>query len=147
MKRDENCIFCQIVEDRGTASIVYKDELVTAFMDVSPIVEGHALVVPNYHTAGLDGLDDEHGSRMMQIGTRIANALPSTSIRCEGSNFFLANGKVAGQTVFHVHLHVIPRYKGDPFRIQIEAFDRGVPTRETLDVQAVAIGAVLEQLQ
>jgi diadenosine tetraphosphate (Ap4A) HIT family hydrolase len=139
MERDPNCIFCHIVVGDGDASVVHRDDLVTAFMDISPIVAGHILVVPNYHTTGLAGLDDEHGARMMSVGKRIANALPDSGLRCEGSNLFLANGKVAGQTVFHVHLHVIPRYKGDPFRVQIESFKRGVPSRGTLDRQAAEV--------
>lgn len=141
MQREPSCIFCRIVEGVGEASIVYRDDLVTAFMDISPVVEGHTLVIPNYHTSGLDGLDAEHGGRMMAVGTRIANAMPSTGLRCEGSNLFLANGQVAGQTVFHVHLHVIPRYVGDPFKIQIESFGRGKPDRDRLNAQAADLAA------
>lgn len=144
MKREAGCIFCDIVAGQGEASVVYRDALVTAFMDISPIVAGHTLVVPNYHTSGLPGLDDEHGARMMNVGTRIANALPDSGLRCEGSNLFLANGRIAGQTVFHAHLHVIPRYQGDPFRVQIESFGRGRPSRTDLDGQAAAIAKVLE---
>jgi histidine triad (HIT) family protein len=143
MERDSNCIFCQIVDASGDASIVYRDELVTAFMDISPVVEGHTLVIPNYHTSGLDELNAEHGGRMMAVGTRIANAMPASGLRCEGSNLFLANGQIAGQTVFHVHLHVIPRYEGDPFKIQIESFGRGTPNRKQLDSQAGSLSKLL----
>jgi histidine triad (HIT) family protein len=143
MPREADCIFCQIIEGTAEASVVYRDELVTAFMDISPVVEGHTLVIPNYHTSGLDRLDAEHSAAMMQVGTRIANAMPSSGLRCEGSNLFLANGRIAGQTVFHVHLHVIPRYAGDPFKIQIEAFGRGRPSREELGAQAGALASLL----
>jgi diadenosine tetraphosphate (Ap4A) HIT family hydrolase len=144
MKRKADCIFCNIVEGTGDASVVYKDDFVTAFMDISPIVEGHTLIVPNYHTSGLTELDAEHGARIMNVATRIANAMPSSELRCEGSNLILANGAVAGQTVFHTHMHVIPRYAGDPFKIQIEAFGRGTPSREQLESQAASLGALLK---
>ena len=143
MKEKIDCVFCRIIDGAAQASIVYRDELVTAFMDVSPVVEGHTLVVPNYHTSGLDDLDSEHSAAMMQVGTRIANVMPSSGLRCEGSNLFLANGRIAGQTVFHVHLHVIPRYAGDPFKIQIEAFAREAPSREQLGAQAGALAILL----
>lgn len=142
-ERKTDCIFCGIIEGIGDASIVFRDDLVTAFMDISPIVEGHTLVIPNYHTAGLDDLDSEYGSRMMSIATRIANAMPASGLRCEGSNLFLANGAIAGQTVFHAHMHVIPRYVGDPFKIQIETFGRGTPTRDQLHAQAGSLAALL----
>jgi histidine triad (HIT) family protein len=143
MQREPDCIFCRVVEGTAEASVVYRDELVTAFMDISPVVEGHTLVIPNYHTSGLDGLDAQHAAAMMQVGTRIANIMPSAGLRCEGSNLFLANGRIAGQTVFHVHLHVIPRYGGDPFKIQIETFGRGAPPRQELDAQAEALAGRL----
>jgi len=143
MQREADCIFCKIIDGVGDASIVYRDDRVTAFMDISPIVEGHTLVIPNYHTSGLAQLDAEHGARMMTIGTRIANAMPASGLRCEGSNLFLANGRVAGQTVFHVHLHVIPRYAGDPFKVQIESFGRGKPNRQQLDDQAALLSGLL----
>lgn len=143
MKGEADCIFCQIIEGTAEASVVYRDGLVTAFMDISPVVEGHTLIVPNYHTPGLDDLDAEHSAAMMQLGTRIANVMPASGLRCEGSNLFLANGRIAGQTVFHVHLHVIPRYAGDPFKIQIEGFTRGAPSREQLGERAGALARLL----
>lgn len=144
MKTNPDCIFCQIVAGQGEASIVYRDEMVTAFMDISPIVEGHTLVIPNRHATGLPDLDDESAAAMMTVGKRLANLMPQSGLRCEGSNLFLANGAIAGQTVFHAHLHIIPRYKGDPFKIEIESFGRGLPSRETLNQQAAALAAVLD---
>lgn len=143
MERKADCIFCQIVAGQGDASVVYRDEVVTAFMDISPVVEGHTLVIPNRHAVGLPDLDDDSAAAMMMVGKRIANLMPSTELRCEGSNLFLANGAIAGQTVFHAHLHVIPRYSGDPFKIEIESFSRERPTRETLNHQAAALATQL----
>ena len=136
-------LFTKIVQGEIPCHKVWEDEQHLAFLDIRPTQPGHTLVIPNYHTSGLDGLDAEHGGHMMAVGTRIANAMPGSGLRCEGSNLFLANGQIAGQTVFHVHLHVIPRYEGDPFKIQIESFGRGAPSREQLDSQAGSLNQLL----
>jgi histidine triad (HIT) family protein len=136
MMGEANCIFCQIVAGKGEASVVYRDELVTAFMDVFPVNSGHTLVVPNEHSEGLDGVDELVGGRIWAVGRRIALSFGQAGIRAEGANFFLANGAVAGQTVFHCHLHVIPRHSGDGFGFKHGVFSRGRPSRFELDEQA-----------
>ncbi len=106
----DHCIFCAILAGRAPASIVYQDGLVTAFMDIRPVNPGHTLIVPNRHAAHLQDLDGETAAHMFQVGQRLAGALYQSGLRCEGVNFFLADGEAAGQEVFHVHLHVFPRY-------------------------------------
>ncbi len=139
MQQESNCIFCHIVAGEAPASFVYRDETVSAFLDVQPVVTGHVLVIPNYHTADLAGLDDGSGSRMFVIGRRIAAGLRASGLPCEGVNLFLADGAIAGQTVFHSHLHVIPRYAGDGFGLSIPPLTRGAPARAELDDQAERI--------
>jgi histidine triad (HIT) family protein len=138
------CIFCRIVAGEAEASLVYRDELVTAFMDAHPVVQGHLLVVPNRHASGLDELDDESAARMMVIGRRLAGALRRSGIPCDGVNLMLADGAPAGQTVFHSHLHVLPRTSRDGFGFR-RPLGAGLPAgRHALESVAKQIRGVLE---
>jgi histidine triad (HIT) family protein len=109
------CIFCRIVAGEAEASLVYRDEAVTAFMDAHPVAEGHLLVVPNQHASGLADLDEADAGRMIAAARRLAEALRRSGLPCEGVNLLLADGVAAGQSVFHCHLHVIPRTSRDGF--------------------------------
>jgi len=115
MTANPSCIFCRIVAGEAEASLVYQDEWVSAFMDAHPIAEGHILVVPRRHASGLDDLDEAAAGRMMAVARRLAGALRRSGVPCEGVNLVLADGTAAGQSVFHCHLHVIPRAAGDGF--------------------------------
>ena len=84
-------------------------------MDIRPVNPGHLLVIPLVHAAGLTTLESDTGAQMFRVGQRLAEAIRRSGVRCEGINFLLADGEAAGQEVFHVHLHVIPRYAGDGF--------------------------------
>ncbi|RMD84862.1 MAG: HIT family protein [Candidatus Dadabacteria bacterium] len=145
MATSDDCIFCRIVEGRAEASYVYRDDLVTAFLDLHPVVEGHTLVVPNFHTATADGIDEGTAGRMFAVGARIATTMGRAGIRNDGYNLFLANGAAAGQTVFHAHLHVIPRRAGDGFSVRRAVFGRGKADREQLDALAERLRQALEQ--
>ena len=132
------CVFCAIVAGTAEASIVHSDEHVVAFMDIRPVVPGHLLVVPRRHAVGLADLDPEDGARVFRVAQRLARALRDSALRdsglrCDGVNLFLADGVAAGQEVFHVHLHVLPRHPGDGFRLQ---FDAKFPPRTELDEHA-----------
>lgn len=128
-----NCIFCKIVNREAPASIVYEDEICLAFMDIQPVTPGHVLVVPRLHAIGLADLPVEIGGHLFQVGQKISAGLKRSPIHCEGINFFLADGVVAFQTVFHVHLHVIPRFTGDGFRLVFGPDYRILPERSKLD--------------
>jgi diadenosine tetraphosphate (Ap4A) HIT family hydrolase len=117
MSTASRCVFCQIVEGTADASVVYQDDDLLAFCDLNPVNPGHLLVVPKQHRSGLADLDETDGARMFTLAHRLAGALRRTTLRCEAVNLFLADGEAAGQEVFHVHLHVIPRFAGDPFRL------------------------------
>jgi len=114
----EPCVFCAIGKGGAPASIVHGDDAVVAFMDIRPVNGGHVLVVPRRHTVSLLELDEETAGRMTAVGMRIAGALRASGVRFEGFNLFLADGEVAGQEVFHAHLHVIPRFAGDGFGLR-----------------------------
>jgi histidine triad (HIT) family protein len=128
-----NCIFCQIVAGIAPASVVYEEDDLLAFLDIRPVTSGHLLVVPKRHAAYLADLDEATGGRMFAVAMRLAAALRASvpEIRCEGVNLFLADGEAAFQEVFHTHLHIFPRFKGDTFGITADWSQ--APPRDELD--------------
>jgi len=138
-----DCTFCQILSGKLPSSIVYKDEWCTALMDIQPINPGHVLVIPNSHATYLADLDEETGAHLFRIAQRIAAALRLSGIKFEGANLFLADGEAAGQEVFHVHLHVIPRFKGDGFGLKFGPGYGMKPERSELDALAEQIKGTL----
>ena len=116
----DGCVFCAIAGGRAEATCVYEDEDLVAFMDLAPVTPGHLLVVPRRHAVGLADLPEDLGMAMFRLSQRVSTALRRSELRCEGTNLFLADGEAAGQEVFHVHLHVFPRYDGDAFRIDAD---------------------------
>jgi len=129
----EDCVFCRIIKGIAPASIIYADGKVAAIMDIQPVNPGHVLIIPKAHAAQLSKLDEETGAHMFKIAMRIAKALRHSSIKCEGIDLFLADGEAAFQEVFHVHLHVIPRFNGDGFEIKIGPNYGLKPDRKELD--------------
>lgn len=114
---DIGCIFCQIIANKALASKVYEDDTIVAFLDLFPLNPGHTLIVPKYHAATLDELNDATAAHMMIVAKQVMIALMSTyDIHCSGVNLLMANGTSAGQDVFHAHLHVIPRTEKDGIR-------------------------------
>ncbi|MFL7867386.1 MAG: HIT family protein [Anaerolineales bacterium] len=140
----ETCIFCDILAGNSPASMVYQDELCSAFMDIQPVNPGHVLVIPNAHAAHLADLAEETGAHLFRIAQRTAAALRESGIKCEGVNLFLADGEAAMQDVFHVHLHVIPRYQGDGFGLRLPPEYFNKPERSELDGIAEDIRKALE---
>ena len=137
------CVFCAIVRGRTEASTVYEDDAVVAFMDLQPVTPGHLLVVPKAHAVGLEDLEEALGSQLWAAAHRLARALRRSDLRCDGVNLFLADGEAAFQEVFHVHLHVFPRFAGDDFRI---AANWQTQERSQLDKHAAAVRAGLSAL-
>lgn len=133
-------IFAEIIAGNAESSLVYEDELAVAFMDIRPFTSGHVLVVPRKQARSLAELDPETGGHLFVVGQKIAAALRATDPRCAGVNFFLADGEVAGQEVFHVHLHVIPRTTGDGFGLRAKPTS---PQRSELDAKAAELAQAL----
>ena len=128
-----DCVICKLLSGELEVSMVYQDSLCSALMDIQPINPGHMLVVPNKHSPSLSELDAEEGAQLFRVGQRLAGVLEEIGVKCEGVNFFLANGEAAGQEVFHVHLHVFPRYSGDGFGLTLPADYEERPKRTELD--------------
>ena len=104
------CVFCDIVADQTKGACVYETDDVLAFLDIKPLFPGHVLVVPKRHAVTLtDLLPDEIGPLFTAV-QRIARAVPA-ALGCQGT--FMANNNTVSQTVFHLHIHVVPRTKGD----------------------------------
>jgi histidine triad (HIT) family protein len=136
---DASCVFCEILGGNAPASVVYANGQAMAFMDIQPVNPGHLLVIPQVHAADLASMDPEIGGELFRLGMELAQALQGSGIRCEGVNLFLADGAAAGQEVFHVHLHVIPRFKGDGFGFRFGSDYNRPPDRDQLDQAAAAI--------
>jgi len=100
-------------------TVVHEDARTIALMDIQPVTEGHMLVIPRAHATHLADLEPEDGAQLFRVGQAAAASLRGSGLRCEGVNFFLADGEAAGQEVSHVHLHVFPRYAGDGFALQL----------------------------
>ncbi|AVT33680.1 HIT family protein [Plantactinospora sp. BC1] len=132
----QGCVFCAIVARQAEVSVVYEDETVTVFMDLNPVTRGHLLVVTREHAVGLEDLDGATSAHVWSVGHNMARALRRSNMRCEGINVLLCDGEVAFQTVFHFHLHVIPRYAGDGWTFKASSPER---ERSLLDSDAQAI--------
>jgi histidine triad (HIT) family protein len=132
----ENCIFCGIVAGDIPGQIVDSDEHTVAFMDRSPATRGHALVVPRRHSADLMEIADEDLGHTMVAARRLARRMKDV-LEPDGFNILNSCGPAAWQTVFHFHLHVVPRYEDDPLKLP------WVPA----EGDAEEIAAVAEQLR
>ncbi|MGC0362386.1 histidine triad (HIT) family protein [Rhodococcus sp. 27YEA15] len=138
-----NCIFCAVIAGEADASIVYDDANVVAFMDIRPFTPGHLLVVPKRHGAGLAQLDPADGAHVFAVAQKIATALRTGPLPVDGVNLHLSDGAAAGQEVFHVHLHVIPRNRGDGFGLRAQP---RTPRRAVLDSTATVIRETLREI-
>ena len=111
MKND--CIFCAIASDEIPSFKVYEDDLALAYLDINPFSKGHTLVIPKAHAAGLLDADDKMLSELVLRVKKVA-AHVKDKLGCDGFNILQNNGEAAGQTVRHIHFHIVPRWNGDP---------------------------------
>jgi histidine triad (HIT) family protein len=133
----EECVFCQIRDDEALGSFVYRDDTVFAIMTTGPVNPGHVLVIPNEHVPYLVEMDESTGSHLFKITMRLSRAIRESGLMCEGINLFYADGEAAFQEAFHAHMHVFPRFEGDPFELHAD-WDVE-PSREELDDNAERI--------
>ena len=118
----KDCIFCKIIAGEIPSRKIYEDDLVYAFMDISPINFGHTLVIPKAHAADLQGIDDAALAELVVRVKRVA-AHVKDALGCDGYNILQNNGAAAGQTVRHIHFHIVPRWDGDPLAFENRAGD------------------------
>ena len=140
-----NNVFADIIAGDAPASVVYRDDLVMAFMDIQPLNQGHTLVVPLRPARFLDELNEAEAARIFVVGRRVAQAIRASGLPCTGIFMFLADGATAGQEVCHVHLHVVPRFVGDELSFNLpERYFSAFPAREQLDQDAEKLRVVFE---
>jgi histidine triad (HIT) family protein len=132
---ESECLLCRLIMRQTEVSMVHEDPCTVAFMDIRPVQPGHMLVVPRIHAPFLADLDPDHGAQLFLVAQLAAEALRRSTLRCEGVNLFLADGEAAGQEIFHVHLHVFPRFAGDGFGLRFPP-DYAVRPRIELDATA-----------
>ncbi len=117
--KDSNCIFCKIANGEIPSATLFEDEKVRVILDISPASKGHALILPKEHYANLYEIDDETAKHVIITAKRQATKMRD-ALGVEGINIVQNNGEIAGQTVFHYHMHIVPRYKDDNVNIKWE---------------------------
>lgn len=127
------CVFCAIVDGSAPSTPVLETDNVLAFLDIRPIARGHVLVVPRTHSSDLESLPPSLGEAVFAAGQRISRAMRRSDLGSDGANLVVNDGKAAFQTVFHTHLHVVPRWNGDKLR-----FARGFVTRRLREPESTA---------
>lgn len=135
--------FADILAGKTEGSFVYRDELVFAIMDLFPVNPGHTLVIPNRLVANVAELTEEESNRLFSVGRSIAEAIRASDIPSEGINYFIADGEAAGQEVFHVHLHILPRVAGDGFGFRRVSDPSKPANRKQLDNEAESLSDIL----
>lgn len=108
--RDDNCIFCKLASGEIPTNSIYEDDMFRVILDAAPASKGHALIIPKEHYANIYEIDTEAAGEAMKLAKKMAVHM-TEKLKCDGFNLLQNNGEIAGQTVFHFHLHLVPRYK------------------------------------
>ena len=135
----DDCIFCKLANGVIPTHTAYEDEDFRVFMDTAPAAKGHALIVPKQHMPNAIEADEKTLGKIMILAAKVAGAVKGYT-GCDGVNILQNNGEAAGQTVFHLHMHVIPRYENDEVNF---SYVQGSPSGEELEDAAVSIGKLL----
>ena len=128
MKKDD-CIFCKIANGEIPSRTLYEDDEFRVIMDLAPATKGHSLILPKNHYANLYEIPEETSGKVLVLAKKMASLI-TEKLSCDGFNLVQNNNECAGQTVFHFHMHMIPRYQNDNQRIQWRVTS---PTTEELD--------------
>lgn len=126
--RQDNCIFCKIIAGEIPSHTLFEDEQFKVILDVGPATKGHALILPKNHYANLYEIPEDVAADAMKLAKKMASAM-TKKLSCDGFNLIQNNGEAAGQTVFHFHMHLVPRYKSDG---EIFKYTAGKPSPEEL---------------
>jgi histidine triad (HIT) family protein len=138
-----SCVFCAIVAGEAPAIRIHEDDDYLGILDIRPFTRGHTLVIPKKHTVDLTDTPPETLAGMTVVGQRIARAARESGLHADGNNIAINDGKAAFQSVFHVHLHVVPRHNGDKLSFAKGMLVRRDPDREE---SARLLRAALAQL-
>jgi histidine triad (HIT) family protein len=124
--KNENCIFCKIAAGDIPSATIYEDDDFRVILDIEPASKGHALILPKEHYANLYELPDELAAKALVVAKKVISKMTDI-VGCDGYNVLQNNGETAGQTVFHFHMHLIPRYEKDDVTI---SWKQGTITEE-----------------
>lgn len=113
---DKDCLFCKIANGEIPSATIYENSEFRVILDISPASKGHALIIPKEHFTDIFDIDAVTAGKLFSLATEVARAMKRV-LKCDGMNIVQNNGAIAGQTVFHFHLHLIPRYNGDDVNI------------------------------
>jgi len=136
------CPFCDLIHGAGEASMCFEDGDVVAFMDIQPVNAGHVLVVPREHYESLEDIPHALATHLFDVAMRLAPVVKQVG-GADGMNIVVNSGAVAGQDVFHFHVHVIPRCPDDGFGVPLPFAGSAMPDRTVLDANAARIIAAL----
>lgn len=131
----EDCIFCKIANGMIPSATIYENSDFKVILDVSPASKGHTLILPKEHFDNIFDMDADTAGKLFSLAAAVARALKQAT-NCDGMNIVQNNGEVAGQTVFHFHMHLIPRYEGD--RVNV-TWEPGQATAEQLNELAAIV--------
>lgn len=109
--KDDNCIFCKLANGEIPTNKIYEDKDFAVILDASPATKGHALILPKEHFSNLYEIDDQTAAKVLPLAKKMAKHMTDV-LQCDGFNVLQNNGETAGQTVFHFHVHLVPRYEG-----------------------------------
>lgn len=129
---ENTCIFCKIANGEIPSKTLYEDDMFRVIMDISPAAKGHSLILPKKHFANIYELDNETASEVFVLAKRMAGVM-TDALDCDGFNILQNNGEAAGQTAFHFHMHLIPRYENDGVGLNMEG--KGEPDYSLEEVQ------------
>jgi histidine triad (HIT) family protein len=139
VKHEEGCIFCKVVRGEAPAYKVYEDERVLVFMDLFPVTDGHTLIVTKEHFENLFEAAEESLQAVIATSRRIARAIQA-ALEPDGLMVFQLNGRAAGQSVFHYHMHLMPRNQGEPLTLHAREEGDAERLREVSERLATAMG-------
>lgn len=129
--KDDNCIFCKLAAGEIPSNTLYEDEDFRVIMDIAPAVKGHSIVLPKRHMKDLLSMEDDTAAKALSVVSKTANAIKD-ALCCDGINILQNNGEAAGQSVFHLHFHILPRYENDNFTIPWKALSYKEGEAETI---------------
>ena len=128
--KDDNCIFCKLANGQIPTNAIYEDEDFKVILDAEPVSRGHALILPKEHYANIYELGDNEAAKIYPLAKKMATHMKDV-LGCDGFNILQNNGETAGQTVFHFHMHLIPRYQNAPNNAGLLSFTHpGIPKEE-----------------
>ncbi len=135
---NSDCIFCKIANGEIPSKTLYEDDAFRVILDISPASKGHAIILPKNHAANIYELSNEDAGKIMIVAKKVATVLKEV-LACDGMNILQNNGEAAGQTVFHLHVHLIPRYKNDDVTIHWIAGKEGNTLEDSIVEKIQAI--------